>query len=57
MKRYHVEINFSTFADSPEEALSLAIQAIQGRTGGEAEVIEDDTDVCVLATTLAGSDG
>lgn len=53
MERYHVEITYSTFADSPEEALYLALGAIGLKSGASVEVIDAELDRVVWQTDLA----
>lgn len=41
MPQYHVCLSYSTFADSPEEALDLALGAAATRSGPYVEIEQD----------------
>ena len=51
-KRYTVVFSYDTMADSPEEALELALSAVADRNGGYVEVFPEGSDVTVREAEL-----
>lgn len=51
-KRYHVEINYTTFAHDADEAIFSTLSVVADRSGGFVTVTEDDGNVSVFEGEL-----
>lgn len=48
MRQFNVVLTYGTYADTPEEALALALTVVDSRAGFYVEVVDDDTDRSTL---------